>query len=216
MLIYTAIFSVIAKVPSEGAPYAVFAYSALLPWSFFSTALGNAASGLRSHGDLIRKVYFPREILPLSYVLTALVDFIIASIVLAGLFVYYGVSLNFNALYIFPIILIEVAFLIAVSLLASAAQVKIKDIGLAMPLLLQLWMLALPILYPLKSVPAKVLVWYELNPMVGLIENFRRVLLFGQAPDLRLLAMSAGITLVLLPLAYLYFKRVESTMADVL
>ena len=216
MLIYTAVFSVIAKVPSEGVPYPLFAYTALLPWSFFSTALANATGGLRSHADLIRKVYFPREVLPLSYVITGLVDFLIASVVLAGLFLYYRVSLTFNALYIVPIMIIEVLFLIAVSLSAAAAQVKIKDIGVAMPLVLQLWMLSLPILYPLSAVPTRALTLYRLNPMAGVIENFRRVMLYGQAPDLPLLGISAAITLVLLPISYIYFKHVEATVADVL
>ena len=112
--------------------------------------------------------------------------------------------------------IIEVLFLIAVSLSAAAAQVKIKDIGVAMPLVLQLWMLSLPILYPLSAVPTRALTLYRLNPMAGVIENFRRVMLYGQAPDLPLLGISAAITLVLLPISYIYFKHVEATVADVL
>jgi lipopolysaccharide transport system permease protein len=216
MLIYTLIFSVIVKIPSEGVPYALFAYTALLPWSFFSTALTNAAGGLRSHGDLIRKVYFPRELLPLSYVITALIDFLIASVVLAGLLIYYRVSLTANVLFVVPVLLVEVLFLIAVSLLTSAAQVRIRDISVAMPLILQLWMLSVPILYPLSSVPPRVLPIYQLNPMVGIIENFRRVVLHGQPPDVLLLGVSALSSVILLPLSYIYFKRVEATLADVI
>jgi homopolymeric O-antigen transport system permease protein len=216
MLIYTAIFSLIVRMPSDGAPYAVFAYAALLPWTYFSTALINATNGLVSHSHLVTKVYFPREILPLTYVLAALFDFLIASVVFAGLLFFYRIPLTANALYVVPIVLVLTLFVVAVSFILSAAQVWFRDIGVAMPLVLQLWMFGTPVVYPLSAVPGWLRGVYMLNPMVGVIENFRRVTLHGSPPDLGLLAVSALVSVVLLALSYAYFKRVEATIADVI
>ena len=216
MLIYTLVFSVITKMPSDGAPYAVFAYAALLPWTFFSTALTNATNGLVSHAHLVTKVYFPREILPLSYVIAALFDLLTASSVLFALMFYYRVPLTWNALWAVPVVFVLTAFLTAMSLLLSATQVRFRDIGMAMPLLLQLWMFATPVVYPLEQVPQRFRGLYVLNPMVGVVEGFRRAVVLGEAPDLRLLALSAAVSLVLLPAAYVYFKRIEATVADVI
>jgi homopolymeric O-antigen transport system permease protein len=216
MLIYTVIFSVIAKVPTEGTPYAVFAYAALLPWTFFSSALTNATAGLVSHSQLVTKVYFSREILPLTYVSAALFDFAVASLFLLGLFVYYRVTLTIYALYAIPILALLTMLVTAFSLFFSVIQVRFRDVGVAMPLLLQLWMFASPVVYPLSAVPQRLRGLYALNPLVGVIENFRRVVLQGVAPDAYSLAVSAVVAAVLLPLAYLYFKRVEATMADII
>jgi len=216
MLIYTVIFSVIARVPSEGVPYAVFAYAALLPWTFFSSSLTNATQGLVSHSQLVTKVYFAREILPLTYVSAALFDFAVASTFLIALFFYYGVSLTIYALYAIPILILLAALATAFSLFLSAIQVWFRDIGVAMPLLLQLWMFSTPVVYPLSAVPQRFRGLYALNPLVGVIENFRRVVLQGVEPDFHSLAISAIAAAILLPLTYLYFKRVEATMADVI
>jgi lipopolysaccharide transport system permease protein len=216
MLIYTVIFSLIAKVPSEGVPYAVFAYAALLPWTFFSSSLTNATQGLVSHSQLVTKVFFAREILPLTYVSAALFDFTVASTFLIAQFFYYGIRLTIYALYAIPILVLLTALATAFSLFLSAMQVRFRDIGVAMPLLLQLWMFASPVVYPLSAVPQRLRQVYALNPLVGVIENFRRVVLQGVAPDYYSLAVSALVAAVLLPLTYLYFKRVEATMADVI
>jgi len=216
MLIYTVIFSVIAKVPSEGVPYSVFAYAALLPWTFFSSSLTNATQGLVSHSQLVTKVYFAREILPLTYVSAALFDFAVATSFLIALFFYYGVHLTSYALYAIPILALLIALATACSLFLSAMQVKFRDIGVAMPLLLQLWMFSTPVVYPLSAVPQRYRGFYILNPLVGVIENFRRVVLQGVEPDYQSLAVSAIVAAILLPLTYLYFKRVEATMADVI
>ncbi len=216
MLIYTVIFSRIVRVPSDGAPYAVFAYSALLPWTFFATALSSATNSLVSHSSLVTKVYFPREILPLTYVIAALVDFLVASSVLGGLMAYYDISLSANALFAIPTIAVLTLFTIAVSLLLCAIQVRYRDIGMALPLLLQLWMFATPVVYPLTLVPERWQAWYSLNPMVGIVEAFRRVLLQGAPPDVHSLGMSALVTMTLLPVAFMYFKHVEATVADII
>lgn len=216
MLIYTVIFSRIARVETGDIPYPIFAYTALLPWTAFSSALTAATGGVTSHADLVKKVYFPREILPLSYIAAALVDLMIASIVLWGLFLYYGVQLTIFALWGLPIIAVMIAFVAAVSLMLSAVQVRFRDIGMAMPLLLQLWMFATPVVYPLRAVPEQWRAIYMLNPMVGVIENFRRVMLEGIAPDYVSLGTSLVVSIILLPLTYMYFKHLEATMADVI
>jgi lipopolysaccharide transport system permease protein len=216
MLIYTVIFSVVAKVPSEGVPYAVFAYAALLPWTYFSSALTNATSGLVNHSQLVTKVYFAREILPLTYVSAALFDFAVASSFLMALFIYYRVSLTFYALWAIPILVLLTMLATAFSLFFSVIQVRFRDVGVAMPLLLQLWMFATPVVYPLSAVPQRLRGYYALNPLVGVIENFRRVMLQGMPPDFYSLGISAVIAAIVLPVAYLYFKQVEATMADII
>ena len=216
MLIYTVIFSIIARVPTEGVPYAVFAYAALLPWTYFSGALTNATSGLVNHTQLVTKVYFAREILPLTYVSAALFDFAVASTFLIALFFYYGVKLTLYAFYAVPILLLLTMLATAFSLIFSVVQVRFRDVGVAIPLLLQVWMFASPVVYPLSAVPERYRNLYMLNPLVGVIENFRRVMLQGVSPDFYSLGISALVAAILLPAAYLYFKRVDATMADII
>ncbi len=214
MLIYTLIFSYVARVETNGMPYAIFAYAALLPWTYFSTSVANATNSLVTNSELVTKVYFPREILPLSYVIAALCDFLIASSVMAGLMFYYRVPLTINSLYSLPIIFVLTLFIMAMTLILSATQVRFRDIGVAVPLLLQLWMFATPVVYPLSAVPERFRALYVLNPMVGTVENFRRTILEGVAPDLYTLSLSAAISVALLIFSYIYFKHVEATVAD--
>ena len=214
MLIFTFVFSMIARMPSEGAPYAIFAYTALLPWNYFSSGVANATVSLASHAQFVTKVYFPREILPITYVAAALFDFLVASTLLAGLMIYYRVPLTINVLYVVPIIAVLSCFALAMSFLFSATQVRFRDIGVAVPLLLQVWLFATPVIYPLSAVPERLRPFYMLNPMVGIIESFRRVILNGTAPETSSLLLSAAIAVILLVVSYLYFKWVEATMAD--
>ena len=214
MLIFTFVFSMIARMPSEGAPYAIFAYSALLPWNYFSSGVANATVSLANHAQFVTKVYFPREILPISYVAAALFDFLVASTLLAGLMIYYRVPLTVNAFYAIPIIVVLTCFALAMSFLFSATQVRFRDIGVAVPLLLQVWLFATPVIYPLSAVPERLRPFYVLNPMVGIIESFRQVILKGTAPEIGPLLFAAIIAIILLIVSYLYFKWVEATMAD--
>jgi len=214
MLMFTAVFSLIARIPSEGAPYAIFAYTALLPWNFFSTSVTNATGGLVNHSQLVTKVYFPREILPLSYILAALFDLVIGAAVLASLMIYYNVGVTLNAVSAIPVLFVLGMFALSIALILSATQVHFRDIGMAVPLVLQLWMFATPVLYPTSSVPARFHFVFYLNPMAGIIDNFRRVVLHGAPLELRSFAASAVFAIVLLAAAYIYFKRVERTMAD--
>jgi lipopolysaccharide transport system permease protein len=214
MIVFTAVFSVLARMPSEGFPYALFAYTALLPWTFFSGAVTNATTSLVSHTQLITKVYFPREILPITYVIAGFFDFLIGLVVLGGLMAWYGVAPTIHVMHLIPLVLLLGAWLLSVALVLAAAQVRWRDVGVAMPVLLQIWMFASPVIYPLSLVPDGWRHWYLLNPMAGIISSFRDVLLHGVPPDPGPLRYAVVITVVALPLAYLAFKRAEATMAD--
>ncbi len=214
MLIYTLVFSRVARVPNDGVPYSLFVFSGLLPWTLFSGAVSNAINGLLAYSDLLTKLHFPREIIPLSYVLTALVDFAIACGILSGLMVYYRLSFSWKVLYAFPIVVVLIAFTSAVALILSSVQVRFRDVGAALPVVLQIGLFATPVIYPLNWVPSRYQRLYLMNPVACVIENFRRTVLRGSGPDVSMLITSAAITLCCLVLAYAYFKATEATMSD--
>ncbi len=215
MLIFTLLFSVTAsKVPSGGVPYSVFVYAGLLPWSFFSTAVGNSTNSLVGQAQLVTKVWFPREILPLSYVTAALFDFLVASVLLAALMLHNHIVPTPMALAGIPLVALMAVLAFAIGSALSAVQVRYRDVGLAMPLLLQVWMFLSPVVYPYSQVPVRYRWLYQLNPMAGLIDGFRRAAVLGQQPDWRLVAVSALMCAALLPACYWYFKYVDATVAD--
>jgi lipopolysaccharide transport system permease protein len=216
MGIYTFIFAHVTKVQTDGAPYPVFVFAALLPWILFSSSITNSVQGLVAFPGLLTKMYFPREIIPLSYLAAGLIDFLIASVILGGLMVHYRVALTWNALYAIPIISVLCGFAAAVGLLFSAIHVRFRDVGLAMPFVLQVWMFATPVVYSLSSVPPRFRILYLLDPPAGLIENFRRTVIYGRAPDPFTLLISCGLTVATLVVAYGYFKTAEAAMADVI
>ena len=215
MVIFTMVYALIARRTSSGGlPYPVFVYAAILPWTFFATSVTNATSSLVGHANLVTKVWFPRELLPVSYVTAAIFDFAVASILLFVLMGWHGVGLEATAWLGLPIVGLIALLALAVGLLTAAIQVRFRDIGLAVPLLLQVWMFLSPVIYPVEQVPARFRGLYALNPMAGLVDGFRRATVQGQAPDWALLAGSAATIAVLLPSAYLFFKWVEATLAD--
>ena len=216
MVIFTAVFSVLAKMPGDGTPYALFAYTALLPWTFFSSSVTSATNALVSNTQMITKVYFPREILPITYVVAAVFDFAIGFVVLVGLMAWYGVALTVHAWMLLPVVALLALWTLAVSLILSAVQVRFRDVGVALPVLVQALMFASPIIYPLSVVPASWRSWYLLNPIAGIVGSFRDVLLHHTWPDPMPLRSAVIVTAVVLPLAYLFFKRAEATMADLI
>lgn len=216
MGIYTLIFAHVTTVKTGGVPYPIFVFSALLPWLFFSNSVSSAVHGLVTYPSLLTKMYFPREIIPLSYLAAGLADFFIAATILAALMVYYGVALTWNSLYAIPILVLFGSFAAAIALFFSAVHVRFRDVGLAMPFVLQIWMFATPVVYSLQSVPLRFRKLYLLDPLAGLIESFRRAVIFGEKPDAVTLAWSAAITILALTIAYAYFKSSEATMADVI
>jgi lipopolysaccharide transport system permease protein len=195
---------------------ALFAFTALLPWTFFSTSVTNGTNSLVSHTQLITKVYFPREILPITYVLAGLFDFVIGFVVLLAIMGWYHVGLTAHAWNLLPIVGLLAAWILAVSLVLAAVQVRFRDVGVALPVLVQVLMFASPIIYPLSVVPAAWQSWYLLNPMAGIVSAFRDVLLRQMPPAPEPLRMALIVTAIALPLAYLIFKRAEATMADVI
>jgi lipopolysaccharide transport system permease protein len=219
MLVFTLMFSFIGGVPSHGVPYAVFAYAALLPWTAFSSGLASASSALTSHASLLTKVAFPREILPVTYVAAALVDMTTAAGALVALMAWYRVPVGSTIVWSALAVALLALWLLAMGLLISALQVRYRDVGLAMPIMLQVWMFATPVLYPLSaakhSLSASAYLAYLLNPMAGIVDTFRRGVVLHQAPDAQALLVSAGVIAVVLPASYLYFKFAELTMADV-
>lgn len=215
MTIFTVVFSKLGGMRSEGLPYPLFAYTALLPWTFFSTGVVNATGSLVNHTALITKVYFPREILPLTYIVAALFDFAIGLVALAALMTWFQVPVTAAVVHLIPLVALLGTWVLAVSLLMSAAQVRWRDIGVAMPVVVQLLMFVSPVIYPLSTVPERWQPLYLLNPMAGIIDGFRDVLLRGQQPASTPLAYAVIVTACVLPLAYLVFKRAEATMADI-
>jgi lipopolysaccharide transport system permease protein len=220
MLVFSMMFAFLGSTPSGEVPYAVFAYAALLPWTAFSSGLSSATTALTGHASLVTKVAFPREVLPITYVVAALVDFAIATTALAGLMIWYKVGLSLTALWAVPSVLLLAGFLLALGLLLSALQVRYRDMGLAMPVVLQIWMFASPVLYSLDAVrhtlSAPLYFVYLLNPMVGIVDTFRRGVVLHSAPDFEAITVAALVIAVLLPASYLYFKFTEQTMADVI
>lgn len=216
MIVFTVIFSLFAKIPSDGIPYPLFSYAGLLSWSFFATSLNFAIPSLVNNSNLITKIYFPREIFPLASVLAAFVDFSIAWVIFIPMLFFYGVQLTVNVFFVIPLIVLQIVFALAISLWASAINVRYRDVKYALTLVIQLWMFATPVVYPLSIVPGRYRFLYTLNPMTVIIDGYRRSLLHGVMPDLQYLGISAFISIGLLYLSYHFFKRVETVFADII
>lgn len=214
-LILTVFLGMLARVPSDGTPYLLFVYVGLLPWTFFSTAVTNSSLSLVSNAHLITKVYFPRAVVPAAAVGGRLVDFAVSAVILAGLMVYYRVEPT-AALLALPALLALLALLaLGCGMITSALNVKYRDVGVAVPVVVQLWMYISPVLYPSSLVPEKWRWAYALNPVVGIVENFRAAV-FGGPFDWYALSISAACAAVLLVCASYVFRRVEREFADVI
>jgi lipopolysaccharide transport system permease protein len=215
MLVFTVFFGRLAKVPSDGIPYPVFVYAALLPWQLFAFALTESANSLVGNQNLIKKVYFPRLVVPLASVLAGLVDFGIAFLVLLALMLYYGIVPTF-AIAVLPLfLLLAVATALSVGLWLSALNVQFRDVRYTIPFLTQFWMFATPVAYPSSLVPERWRAWYGLNPMAGVVEGFRWALLGKSGSPGPLLWVSGLVVVLLLIGGLAYFRRVEATFADV-
>ncbi len=215
MLIFTLIFSVLLKTPSEGVPYPIFSYSALLFWTFFSNSLNGAIPSIEGNADLIKKIYFPREFFPISSIFSAGFDLLIAAVIFLGMMFYYHVPFTLNILYVIPLLIIQTVFTMGVCFIFSALNAYYRDVKYALPLLIQVWMYATPIIYPLSLVPERFKIYYMLNPMTGIIEGYRNALVKGVAPEGFYMGIAAAGAVLLFVLGYFYFKRIEMTFADV-
>jgi lipopolysaccharide transport system permease protein len=215
MLIFTIFFGSLVGIRTGDIPYALFAISGLVPWTFFSSAITNSSNSLLGDSRLITKVYFPRMVIPCATVGAGLVDFIIAFITLLGLMIYYRVGVTWNILML-PVLVVMLALLaLGFGMWMSALNVKYRDIRYVLPFTIQLWMFASPIIYPSSYIPEKWRLVYSLNPLVGIIEGFRASL-FGQAFNMPSLAISAGVTIALLVFSAYVFRRMEKGFADII
>jgi lipopolysaccharide transport system permease protein len=216
VLILTVVFSRIAKFPSDGIPYPLFAFGALLPWTLFTTILGVGVPSLVSNASLIKKIYFPREILPLSAIFGASLDVAISSFLFVILLIFYKVGITLNIFFIIPIIIIEFLFAFGLALIIGTVNVWYRDAGQATGLLTQFWMYLTPIIYPFSMVPEKYRSIYALNPMVGIVEGFRNAVIKGIVPDMGLLGISAATAAVTFVIGYSVFKSKEFDFVDVI
>ncbi len=215
MLVFSLFFGRLAKVPSDGIPYPLFAYAALLPWNFFANGLAQSSDSLVGNANLIRKVYFPRLIVPLSAVFSGVVDFGVAFSVMLGLMAHYRRAPAVNVLWLPPLLLLALVTALAVGLWLSALNVQYRDVKYAIPFLTQFWMFATPIAYPSSLLGQPWRTIYGLNPMAGVVEGFRWALLGTKTAPGPMIAVSAAAAVALLIGGAFYFRRMEKTFADV-
>ncbi len=215
MIVFSIFFGRLAKIPSDGLPYPIFVYCALLPWQLFAHALTESGNSLVASQNLITKVYFPRLVIPISAVLAGLVDFVIAFVVLLGMMFYYGIVPTAATLTLPLFIVLAIATALAVGLWLSALNVQYRDIRYTIPFLTQFWLFITPIAYPSSLVPEAWRTLYGLNPMAGVVEGFRWALLGTENAPGPMLAVSVGVVVALLVGGLYYFRRMEKTFADV-
>ncbi|GAB4459887.1 MAG: ABC transporter permease [Anaerolineales bacterium] len=216
MIVFTFLFGRIAKLPTDNnIPYPIFSYAALLPWGMFVGALNQASRSLTSNQNMVTKIYFPRLVLPLASILSGLVDFVIAFVILIGLMIYYGVTPSPNALWALPLfLLLTVVTALGVALWLSAINVQYRDVNYALPFLTQFWLFITPVAYSSNLISEKWQLIYSLNPMAGVVNGFRWALLgtnTGPGPEM---AVSVLISIVILIGGLFYFRNMEKTFAD--
>jgi lipopolysaccharide transport system permease protein len=215
MVAFSLFFGQLGKIPSDGLPYPIFAYTALLPWSFFAYALGQSSNSLVGSSNLISKIYFPRLVIPIASVLGGVVDFAIAFVVLLGMMVFYGVWPT-STIIVLPLLLVlALVTALGVGLWLAALNVEYRDVRYTIPFLTQFWLFATPVAYPSSLLAEPWRTLYGLNPMVGVVEGFRWALL-GTTPPGPLLGLSAAVSIALLVTGAFYFRRMERGFADVI
>ena len=215
MVVFSVFFGKLAKVPSEGIPYPIFAYCALLPWHYFAEVISRSSNSLVGSANLITKVYFPRLVIPLSSALSPVVDFAIAFVVLTGMMLYYGMRPPAAIVWLPLFLLLALVTALGVGLWLSALNVQYRDVRYTIPFLIQFWLFATPVAYSSSLVPERWRALYGLNPMAGVVEGFRWALLgTGQTPG-PMLAVSVAVVLLVLVSGAFYFRRMEKTFADV-
>lgn len=215
MVVFSLFFGQLAKIPSDGVPYPIFSYAALVPWMFFAHGLSQAPNKLVGNADLLKKVYFPRLAIPIAAVLSGSVDFVLAFLVLLGMMLYYAVIPTLNVLWLPLFFLLALVTALGVGLWLAAMNVQFRDVQYIIPFLTQLWLFATPVVYPSTLLPAPWRGLYGLNPMVGVVEGFRWALLGTVTAPGRMIAVSTLIALALLVGGAFYFRRMEKTFADV-
>lgn len=214
MVVFSVFLGNLARVPSDGVPYPVFAYLGLLPWTYFSSAVSRGAMSLVAHANLLGKVYFPRVLIPLSATLSALVDFAIAAVILVGIMLYFGMRPAASSILLLPLSIVTAFLALGVGMWLAALNVRYRDVQHATPFLMQIWMFATPVVYPGSLVPESYRAWFHLNPMAGIIAAYRSAVL-GTPLDWQGLSISAATTLAFLGLGIWQFRRMDRFFADV-
>lgn len=214
-LVFTVFLGMLVRVPSDGIPYPLFVFAGLLPWTFFASAVTSSGNSLINNAQLITKVYFPRLIIPVAAVGSRLLDFLIAFVVLAGLLAYYRVGLTWNVLMLPVCVALAALLALGVGTLTASLNVKYRDVGVVIPVALQLGMFVSPVAYPPSLVPEGWRQLYSLNPMAGVIGGFRSAL-FGREFDWPSIAVASALALVLLAYSAYNFKRMEKSFADLI
>ena len=215
MVVFSLFFGRLAKIPSDGVPYPIFSFAALVPWTFFANALIQSSNSLVGNRHLITKVYFPRLVVPISSALSGLVDFVLAFIVLLGMMLYYGKVPTANVLALPLLLLLALLTSLGVGLWLSALNAKYRDVRFVVPFLVQFWLFSTPIAYPSSLLPEPWRTLYGVNPMVGVVEGFRWALLGTDTAPGPIIAVSALVALALLVGGGVYFRRMEKTFADI-
>jgi lipopolysaccharide transport system permease protein len=215
MVVFSIFFGNLAKMPSDGIPYPLFAYAALVPWTFFANSLTQASNSLIQNSNMLKKIYFPRLVVPISSVISGGVDFLFAFIVLVAMMLFYGFLPTFNIVWLPFLLILALVTALGVGLWLSALNVQYRDVRYVIPFLIQFWLFATPIAYPssLLSEPWRTL--YGLNPMVGVVEGFRWALLGAETAPGIAIVVSSLTALILLVTGTFYFRRMEKTFADV-
>jgi lipopolysaccharide transport system permease protein len=214
MLIFTIIFGGFAKIPSEGVPYPLFSFAALLPWMLFSEGLTRSTMSMVANSNIMTKVYFPRLIMPISGILSPLVDFAVSISILVLMMAYYGFVPTVNVVFLPLFILLALATSLGIGLWLSALNVKYRDFQYTVPFIIQIWMYASPVVYPASMIPEAIRPLYGLNPMAGVIEGFRWALLGTEIPG-PMIFVSVSVVVVLLVSGMFYFRRMEQYYADI-
>jgi homopolymeric O-antigen transport system permease protein len=216
MVVFSVFFGALAGLPSDGLPYPLFTYTALLPWQLFAFGLAESSNSLVNNQRLISKIYFPRLVIPVSAALSGLVDFAIAFLVLLGMMLFYGEPLTLRILVLPLLIMLTIIAALSLGLWLAALNVKYRDVRYVIPFIIQLGFFLTPIAYSSSLVPPALRPLYALNPMVGVVEGFRWALLGSEAPAGILILVSAIVALLLLAGGLVYFRRMEDTFADLL
>jgi len=215
MVVFSLFFGRLARMPSDGVPYPIFSYVALLPWQYFSSAMSQSSNSLVVNSHMLTKIYFPRLVIPLSAILPPIVDLAIAFVVLLGMMAFYGIAPTWNVVWLPLFLLLAIVTALGVGLWLSAMNVQYRDIRYVVPFLAQFWMFASPVTYSTSIVPEQWRALYGLNPMVGVIEGFRWALLGTGTPPGPTVAVSVLVTLLLVLSGLFYFRHMEKTFADV-
>jgi len=220
MVVFSFLFGGLLQVPSGEAPYPIFAYAALLPWNYFAGALTRSSTSLVGSAHLITKVYFPRLVIPIAGVLSGLVDFAVAFVVLGALMVYYGIAPTWAALWLPAFLLLAVITALGFGLWLAALNVRYRDVNYLLPFLVQIWMYLTPVVYGATLIPERYRFLLGLNPMTAVVEGFRWALLGGLLADARapqsLLWLSVGVALVVLVGGLVFFRSTERNFADII